>query len=344
MRRKRCGILVLVLLIVSSFAYTSADEFTTKNYYEPENLLIQQIAKQLKKGTNLETAEAIWNWMNENIEYGMSSEFDIECSIKERKGICEQQARISASIFIASGWHENEVRIGMGVDPSDDDHAWCEICTERWHRFDTVYSHSFEYEYNLPIYEEGKDYMRIDYYYYDPRDPPEIILKDSSTDISNNIHVITLELENKGGMRKHLNIEVQTNLEIIGSSTNFELLIGAGEAKETKIYLKGEGHVSITIGDIKFETDLYYNQESKKESKNSTESQAEETVIPPLMITEPSTINDEAPASQVEVKKITFSKETKIRTVKETAESTSPVWLLLFCIPFVFVLIFLKKH
>ena len=340
--RKVYGILVFILFL-ASFTQCSADEFKTKAKYDPYNPLVQEIASGLKKNSNLETAEAVWDWMNQNIQYDKSHVSGVENTIRAGKGQCSSQACVAASLFVASNWDQDHVRIGEGRG-----HMWVEIFTDKWHRFDTVHTHTFSYEYSQEIYTEGKDYEKIDYYYYDPRESPKIALKSVSESIQKDIHIITFEISNEGEMGKYLKIEVITNLEIIGSSDNFEIQISPGSAKTTKIFLKGEGSVLITIDEIRYETELYYDN-SEEESVQSIEKNVETEIIEDVIEKEE---KDEEKKYEVkkgakqsiEVKKIEFPSPRKIIVSQPGNESKQSkiIYVPFLAIIPVFILLFKK--
>lgn len=335
--RKECGIL-LVIMFFASLSVIEASEFETKNWFAPNNPKIQEIALNLKKSNEIETAAAIWDWMNENITYEYSpKECTVEYTLQTYQGNCANHSYLSASLLLAAGWQVENVRIGEG----NGHHAWVEIRTEKWHRFDTTYHHSFEEEYSLQIYQEGKDYTRIDYYYYDPRELPEISLKSSNITILKDIHVIELEIINTGGMRKSINIEVMTNLEIIGNSHNFQFLIESGKSVVTKTYLKGEGPVTIKIDDITFETTLKYPVDPDPPAADPP---ADNPMIQEQSFQEPTRETISQPT--VQIQKITLKKPEKIRKVEiqiKTENQSFNSLYLIFCLPLFCIVLFKKK-
>lgn len=333
--RKVYGMLVVVLCILT-VAQAMADEFTTKAMFDPENPLIIKIASQLKGDSDLQIAENVWNWMNENIAYGESSG-GIEGIITSGAGKCSQQACLAGSLLLAADFSVENVRLGFG-----NGHAWCEIHIEKWHRFDTCYYHDFLTEYSLPIYEQGKNYNRIDYFYYDTRETGEIILKNSSINLYNDIHIIELQIENTGEIMKVVSINIDTDLEVIGNSNNFQIQLDPGSSVDNKTYLKGEGHVRLIVDEIVFETSLFYpGQEiSPEQQVQEDPEQIEPSYVEPQSVQQPvqQTVKSKDITGEIQ------SKGTE-RTIKRTVTKSEsfPTWSLSFLLLIPFFLIFYKK-
>jgi hypothetical protein len=85
---------------------------------------------------------------------------------------------------------------------------WVEILTEDWHTFDTTGSgmSSFQVSYDSLRRIEGVNYDKIDYYYEPPdtRKGPNIILKDTETNLLKDIHEIKLIISNEGDVGKEI--------------------------------------------------------------------------------------------------------------------------------------------
>ncbi|MBU7045069.1 MAG: transglutaminase domain-containing protein [Theionarchaea archaeon] len=331
---------ILLILLLSSFSHILGDEFKTKSMYDLYNPLIVQIASELKKSTDIETAEAVWDWMNSNIQYEFFPErCDVDYTLREKKGNCSNHAFLSASLLLAAGFENTAVRIGEGANPEGPDHAWTEIYTDRWHKFDTVRTCTFKEEYSSETYQEGEKYIRIDYYYYDTREDAEIVLIDVKQTLLKDIHAISFVLKNEGEIRKFLKIEVTTALEIIGSS-GFELTIEGGETRETKIFLRGEGAVMIQIDEIIYETELFYKDSEKKESLESAPEQ------PSQAPSEASyTTPEELRKKDIEIKKIILNSPEKeeARIVRVNSEQKNP-YMIVLLFPLVFLALFIIKR
>jgi hypothetical protein len=354
--RKIYGIVVFSLVLISLIGKIDAFSMV---YWEPENPLVAEIANELKAENELETAKNIWNWMKDNIVYyqpepysvsGESVDYHVENTILNGRGNCACQAYLAASLLIATGFDAERVRIGDGYNMWDNkhiNHFWVEIYTDGWHRFDTTHTHTFEYEYQQELYEEGVDSSKIDYFYYEvPKNPPVIILKDVTESIQGDIHVIKFEIANEGEMRKYLRIEVVTSLEVIGSSHNFELLLEPDDVVKTSLYLRGEGAVIVEIGEIKYETVLAYDSPetpAQIETPEQEELEAPETEIQEIPSQPAIPQADKEVETDSENSEINIPKE-HVRTVKVQSSREIPLYYAILFFPVFILLFFIRKY
>lgn len=328
--RKVYGIVVFTVLLIS---VAQINAFSM-SLWEPNNPLVIEIANQLKSEKKIETAQNIWDWMNENVLYREHTNYRVHEAIEKGEGNCADQAYLAASILLASGWESKSVRVSEGSN-----HMWVEIKTDRWHRFDTTYYHSFEYEYSLPIYQEGVDYVRIDYHYYEPpKEGAKIEVIDVSIKLLKDIHEIKVKIENTGDTGRTVKIHLETNIEIVGYQES--LYVDPNQTRETKIYLKGEGYLFLQIEEFTYEIDLVYPSENiplEAESQEIETGKQEEVTDSTgnQLITESKT--------DVQIKKIIFPSEQKIVRVRSTEKSTPSYIFLLPLLLIPLAVVFFKR-
>jgi len=346
--RKAYGMLTCILLVLVTLGQISGAK------YDLENPLVLEIASNLKAETDLQTAENIWDWMNQNIKYGKNEKSGIENTIREGKGQCSQQAYLAASLLLAAEWKPGNVRIGDG-----NGHAWVEIKTDVWHRFDTVYTHTFEYEYSLPIYEEKKDYNYIYYHYYEPpEESPKVTLLGTNVELLKDIHKMSITIENQGGTGTYLKVKPFCNtgtLEVVGISHDERFLLSPGELLEIRVYLKGEGTVKIKIcEEVEFDLTLVYPTYLKEQNillRNEHQSQliAEQSSLsekqPETLPPQPQT-PERTPQTE-DIKKIELNSKNQSENAISSEPTSSKIpflFLPFLIIPLSVTLIFVKKR
>jgi len=309
--------------------------------WEPNNPLVVEIANQLKTEDKIETARNIWDWMNQNILYREHTNNRVYETIEKGEGNCADQAYLAASLFLAVEWESKNVKVSEGSN-----HMWVEIKTDRWHRFDTTYYHSFEYEYGQEIYQEGVDYVRIDYHYYEPpKEGAKIEIIDVSTKLLKDIHEIKIKIANTGDTGRTVKILIETDIEIIGYQES--LYVDPNQTRETKIYLKGEGYISILIEGYTYETNLTYPQSEQKipeDTGNSLNQNVEsQDELSDQLDTEKNSEVETAEHPNIEIKKINFPLETRIVKARSSEKSFPNFKILLPLLLIPLAVVFLRR-
>ena len=312
--------------------------------WEPNNPEVINLAEILKGETDEETAENIWDWMKENIEYEHFTDNKVHETIKTGKGNCADQSYLVASLLLAAGCPIQNVRIVTGSKMwGKEGHQWTEFKTDVWHRFDTTQMNTFEMEYSSELYQEGKDCVKIEYFYYESPKISKIELKTFNKILIGDTHELSLYLANTGEIERVLTVEIyhldsNTIHDIILPP---EITLPPGGEKEIKIYLKGEGRIRIEIDEIRYETELCYDSEEKS-------GQSPENDIEKETPGEKAESEEKETEPSIEVRKILNKEDNSIRKIRvvsepenETKQNMTKYVPFLIIIP-VFILLFKK--